>query len=202
MIKMYLKTEFPLIFYHFQGPTRLSILSPPHVIFLLFFLFVICKQTFIVQQTALQYAKAGGSQCQNVRLWFMIVQNHYSNVIMSVMASQITSRTIIYSNVYSGTDQRNHQNSASMAFWGGGGEFTSDRRILRTKASNAENDVMTSSCPMPFLTAKNYIETEMSSFWWNFHHWLHWKLSFWQLPVQPVNISSKWQHFCFSGHKW
>ena len=119
MIKMYLKTEFPLIFYHFQGPTRLNILSPPHVIFLLFFLFVICKQTFIVQQTALQYAKAGGSQCQNVRLWFMIVQNHYSNVIMSVMASQITSRTIIYSNVYSGTDQRNHQNSASMAFWGG-----------------------------------------------------------------------------------
>ena len=24
------------------------------------------------------------------------------------------------------------------------------------------------------------------SFWRNFHHWLHWKLSFWQLPVQPV----------------
>ena len=39
----------------------------------------------------------------------------------------------------------------------------------------------------------------MSSFWWNFHHWLHWKLSKWQLPVQPViKISSKWQHFRFS----
>ena len=39
---------------------------------------------------------------------------------------------------------------------------------------------------------------EMLSFWWNFHHWLHWKLSFWQLPVQPViKISSKW-HFHFS----
>ena len=26
----------------------------------------------------------------------------------------------------------------------------------------------------------------------NFHHWVHWKLSFWQLPVQPVmKISSK-----------
>ena len=42
-------------------------------------------------------------------------------------------------------------------------------------------------------------ETEMSSFWWNFHHWLHWKLSKWQLSVQPVmKISSKWRHFRFS----
>ena len=42
-------------------------------------------------------------------------------------------------------------------------------------------------------------ETEKSSFWWNVHHWLHWKLSKWQLPVQPVmKISSKWRHFCFS----
>ena len=44
-----------------------------------------------------------------------------------------------------------------------------------------------------------YTETEKSSFWWNVHHWLHWKLSKWQLPVQPVmKISSKWRHFCFS----
>ena len=44
-----------------------------------------------------------------------------------------------------------------------------------------------------------HTETEMSSFWWNFHHWLHWKLSKWQLPVQPViKISSKWRHFRFS----
>ena len=47
--------------------------------------------------------------------------------------------------------------------------------------------------------AKSITETEMSSFWWNFHHWLHWKLSKWQLPVQPVmKISSKWRHFRFS----
>ena len=43
-------------------------------------------------------------------------------------------------------------------------------------------------------------ETEMLSFWWNFHHWLHWKLSFWQLSVQPVmKISSKRRHFRFSA---
>ena len=32
------------------------------------------------------------------------------------MASQITSLTIVYSTVYSGTDQRKHQSSASLAF--------------------------------------------------------------------------------------
>ena len=50
--------------------------------------------------------------------------------------------------------------------------------------------------------AKHYYstETEMSSFWWNLHHWLHWKLSKWQLPVQPViKISSKLRHFRFSN---
>ena len=34
---------------------------------------------------------------------------------MSVMASQITSLTIVYSNVYSGEDQRKHQSSVSLA---------------------------------------------------------------------------------------
>ena len=39
----------------------------------------------------------------------------------------------------------------------------------------------------------------MLLFWRNFHHWLHWKLSKWQLPVQPVmTISSKWRHFSCS----
>ena len=43
-------------------------------------------------------------------------------------------------------------------------------------------------------------ETEMLPFWWHFRHWLHWKLSLWQLSVQPVmKISSKWWHFCFSA---
>ena len=41
---------------------------------------------------------------------------HNNDVIMSTMASQITSLTIVYSTVYSGADQRKHQNSASLAF--------------------------------------------------------------------------------------
>ena len=41
--------------------------------------------------------------------------SHYNDVILSAMASQITSLTIVYSNVYSGADQRKHQSSASLA---------------------------------------------------------------------------------------
>ena len=41
---------------------------------------------------------------------------HYCDVIMGAMASQITSPTIVCSNVYSGADQRKHQSSASLAF--------------------------------------------------------------------------------------
>ena len=41
---------------------------------------------------------------------------HYNDVIMSAMASQITSFTIVYSTVYSGAGQRKHQSPASLAF--------------------------------------------------------------------------------------
>ena len=44
------------------------------------------------------------------------VYMHYSDVIMSTMASQITSLAIVYSTVYWGAGQRKHQNSASLAF--------------------------------------------------------------------------------------
>ena len=53
--------------------------------------------------------------------------NHYKDVIASAMASQSTSPTIVYSTVYSGPDQRKHQNSASLAF------------VPAQRASNAEN---------------------------------------------------------------
>ena len=45
--------------------------------------------------------------------------NHYSSVIMSTIASQITSLAIRYWTIYSGADQREHQSSSSLAFvWG------------------------------------------------------------------------------------
>ena len=45
--------------------------------------------------------------------------SHYNDVIMSTIASHITSLTIVYPIVNSGADQRKHQSSASLAFvWG------------------------------------------------------------------------------------
>ena len=48
-----------------------------------------------------------------------ILISHYSDVIMTTTASQITSLTIVYSIVYLDADQRKHQSSTSLAFvWG------------------------------------------------------------------------------------
>ena len=48
-----------------------------------------------------------------------IDSSHYSDVIMSTIASQIISPTIVYAIVYSDADQWKHQSSASLAFvWG------------------------------------------------------------------------------------
>ena len=41
---------------------------------------------------------------------------HYNDVIMSVLASKITSLTIVYSTIYSGADERKRQSSAPLAF--------------------------------------------------------------------------------------
>ena len=59
--------------------------------------------------------------------------NHYCDVIMDAVASQITSLTIVYSTVYSDEDQRKHQSSASLAFVRETGEFPAQT------TSNAEN---------------------------------------------------------------
>ena len=70
---------------------------------------------------------------------FSIISNelHYIDVVMGTMASQITSLTIVYSTVYAGADQRNHQSSAALAFvrgiHRGTGEFPAQM------ASNAES---------------------------------------------------------------
>ena len=61
-------------------------------------------------------------------------QSHYNDVIMSAMASRITSPAIVYSTVYSGSDQRKLQCSTSLAFVR---PFTGE--FPAQKASNAEN---------------------------------------------------------------
>ena len=70
---------------------------------------------------------------------------HYIDVIMTTMASQITSLTVVSSIVYSDADQRKHQSSASLAFvW----RIPRDRWIPRTKGQLRGKcfHLMTSSC--------------------------------------------------------
>ena len=46
----------------------------------------------------------------------VINQNHYNDVIMAAMASQISSPAIVYKADYSGAAQRKHQSSSSLVF--------------------------------------------------------------------------------------
>ena len=50
------------------------------------------------------------------RYFVTYVSGHYDDVIMTMLASQITSLTVVYSIVYSGVNQRKHQSSASLVF--------------------------------------------------------------------------------------
>ena len=85
------------------------------------------QEAFIVFTPADDLAPKQEPQHQQPQGWlesakiytWSILCNHYNDVIMSTMASQITSITNVYSTVYSGADQRKHQSSASLAFlWG------------------------------------------------------------------------------------
>ena len=82
-----------------------------------------------------------GAGTQDLSSWITKTQfpsmTHYDGVIMGTMASLITSLTIVYSTVYSGTDQRKHRSSTSLAFVCG--EFTGDRWIPRLKRPVARN---------------------------------------------------------------
>ena len=83
---------------------------------------------------------------QHLVLWLpMCKPNHYNDVIMGTIASQITSLTIVCSTAYSGADQREHQSSASLAFVRG---IHRDRWIPRTNGQKRRRcfHLMTSSC--------------------------------------------------------
>ena len=111
----------------------------------------------------------------NLPLWHEHHITHYTDVIMSAMASQITSLTIVYSTVYSGANQRKHQSSASLAFVTGTGEFPAQR------ASNAEN----------------------VSIWWRYD-WVHGRLIFF-LKIckywQKCSCSLFYERICFYGNE-
>ena len=73
---------------------------------------------------------------------------HYNDVIMTMVASQITSRTVVYSTVYSDADQRKHQRSASLAFvWGNSpGPVNSPHKGPVTRKMFPFDDVIMGDC--------------------------------------------------------
>ena len=82
---------------------------------------------------------------KQIRIHVCPKSTYYDDVIMTTIASQITSLTVVYSTVYSDADQRKHQSSASLAFvWG----IHRDRWIPRTKGQSRGKffHLMTSSC--------------------------------------------------------
>ena len=85
---------------------------------------------------------------------------HYNDVIMTMMASQITSFKVVYSTVYSEADQRKHQSSASLAFaWG----IHRDLWIPHTKGKFRGKcfHLMTSSC----IAIHNISKTSCNTSW-------------------------------------
>ena len=69
---------------------------------------------------------------------------HYNDVIMNLIASQITSLTVVYSTVYSDADQRKHQSSASLAFVRGihRGPMNSPHKVPVTRKMFPLDDVI------------------------------------------------------------
>ena len=59
--------------------------------------------------------RQAGPHCVNSRLTLEVPRDHYSDVRMSAMVSQINSVSIIFSTVCSGADQRKHHSSASLS---------------------------------------------------------------------------------------
>ena len=84
---------------------------------------------------------------------------HYNHVTISAMASQITSLTIVYSTVYSGTDQRKHRSSASLAFV---------RRIHRWLVNSPHKGLVTRKM-LPF----DDVIMQMTGCWQTIYHEVH-----------------------------
>ena len=75
----------------------------------------------------------GTDACITRPQWF----NHFNDVIMSAMASQITSNTVVFSTIYSGRYQRKRQGSAPLTFV---------RGIHRWPANSPHNGPVTQKC--------------------------------------------------------
>ena len=96
---------------------------------------------------------------------FNEVGNHYNDGIMGAMVSQITSLLIVYSIVYSGTDQRKYQSSTSLTFVRGIHRWpvnSPHKWPLTRKMFPFDNVIMRSKQRVTFFT--------MIIAWWLYHY--------------------------------
>ena len=86
---------------------------------------------------------------------------HYNDVRMSAMASQITSLTIVYSTVYSGAHQRKHQSFASLAFVRGIHRWSVNsphKGLVTRKMFPFHDDIMNNAIPDVVLRRHSLLE--------------------------------------------
>ena len=106
---------------------------------------------------------------------------HYTDVIMSVMASQITNFKIVYSNVYLGAGKRKHQSSTSLAFV---------RGIHRSPVNSLEKGPVTRKM-FPF---DDVIMQRPKGCKFKYHIWQHkfvWKIAVYKLSLCPCTSSPR-----------
>ena len=81
-----------------------------------------CKHWWILCYTMCRHSIVWRNRCHNLRLvdidWSRTTKAHHNDVIMTPMASQITSLTIVYSTVYSGSDEKKPQKTSKFPVTG------------------------------------------------------------------------------------
>ena len=123
-----------------------------------------------------------------------IFSQHYNDVIMGTIASQITSLTIVYSIVYSDADHKKHQSSASLAF---------ARRIHRGPVNSPHKwPVMRKMFPFDDVIMKYALVNQQTCLWLlrilNTSHYLN--LSIYSPTyISCMNVPHKWtQIWCIA----
>ena len=135
----------------------------------------------------------------------MVGSQHYSDVIMSAMASQITDIPIVCSTVCSSADQRKG-NTKAPRHWPLWGESTGDQWFPSQRVSNAENvSIWWRHYKWIFLQehglqCKIYVKIHI-----NLQGFLTWLLIGWRLDCHPIRChvwkgSSKYRGVAFITH--
>ena len=155
-----------------------------------------CEHHSSISLTMPRYSTAHQSQ-----MWKTAKKNHYRDVIMSAMASQISSLTRVYSIVYSGADQRKHKSYASLAF---------ARGIHQWPVNSPHKEPVTRNMfPFDDVIMITLTSTPLTSPWhlvgwlWNFNYGHLWdnRPCYKGLVLYSVNMRGGF-HIKISSYRW